>query len=514
MYFLLIIIIVVGMPLSKFLMSLGTISIVVQWFLGGNIINKFKLFFQNRIAVITSIAFFIFLLGLIHTSNFEYGFKDIRIKVPLLTFPVIFSSGHKLKKGHFKWVLIFFISATFISTMYGYLAFKEILPARKEITDVRDISQFISHIRLSLMVILSMFILPILAREKLWIKLIGVLVFLWFGYFLSLIESATGFMIGVFTLFAVSIYISIVKRSLISIIPALFVFIVIGFLSFKLYNTYHQIKLPVPKEGKLIYTEKGNLYKPDIAIDIYDNGNYSKHYYCFEEMKAAWVKRSNKKLYEVDKNGHAYKFILVRYLTSKGYKKDYEGVNKLTDQDIKNIENGIPNYLNASNDLMSRLYLLMFEIDGYISGANVNGNSLAQRIEYWKTSKEIVSESFLFGQGTGDVPDAFKKKYENNNVLTEQFQLRSHNQYLSTFIALGFAGVVIFILTLILPLQYAIVRRNYFYFVFSCIVLLSFLSEDTLETQDGVYLFAFFNSLFLFSMPNSYLKNNVRKRRG
>lgn len=512
-YLLLLIMIVVGLPLSKFLMSLGTISIVVQWFLGGNILFKFQQFFKNKIAVISTVTFLIFLIGLVHTSNFDYGFRDIRIKVPLLTFPVILSTSYKLKKGHFKWLLTLFISAVLISTIYGVLAYKGIVPAKKEINELRDISQFISHIRLSLMVVISMFLLPVLAKENWLIKIIGIIVFIWFAYFLSIIESATGFITGCITLFAVSIYYSCTKRKLIAILPAVGMIVITSFLGFKLYQTYQKVKISPPVKGKTYYTSKGNTYDKNVDFKFFDNGNYSQHYVNVHELAIAWKERTGKDLYDLTPNGHAYKFILMRFLTSKGYKKDYEGVYKLTPKELKHIENGVTNYLDTTNDLMSRLYLLMFEIDGYFNGANINGNSLAQRIEYWKTSKEIVSESFLVGQGTGDVPDAFEKKYENCTTLTENFQLRSHNQYLSTFIALGFIGVLIFILTLIIPLQFAIKQRNYFYFIFSCIAILSFLSEDTLETQDGVYLFAFFNSLFLFLTPKKYLKN-VRKRRG
>ncbi len=503
-YILVLMAIVVGMPLSKFLMSVGTLCLVGQWFLAGNIMYKFNQFFKNKIAVICSITFIIFLLGLIHTSDFEYGFKDIRIKVPLLAFPVIFCTHHKLKAVHLKFILLLFIFSTLISTVYGYLAYHEILPAKKPITEIRDASQFISHIRLSLMVVLSMFMLPILSKEKWFFKLIGIAVFIWFAYFLSFIESATGFIIGCFTLFFVSIYLSFTNKNILAILPAAIMIIGGSYLTYKMATVYNSVKIDASSPMDKV-TKYGQPYGETDFI-MFDNGNFSNDYLCMKELEDTWNIRSNKNLYELDQNGNAYKFILIRYMTSKGLRKDREGVESLSEQDIKNIENGTANYLYSSHDLMSRLYLLMFEIDGYFNGASSNGNSLAQRIEYWKTSKEIVKENFLFGQGTGDVPNAFKQKYAANSSLTEQFQLRSHNQYLSTFIALGFIGVLIFVLTLILPLQYAIKRRNYYYVIFSCIALLSFLSEDTLETQDGVFLFAFFNSLFLFQLPKEMLK--------
>lgn len=498
-HLLFIIAIVVGMPLSKFLMSLGTICLVAHWFLEGQVIKKFGRFFSNKIAIITTVTFLIFIVGLIYSKNIDYAFKDIRLKVPLLAFPVIFSSSHKIKKAHFHLILKLFVAATLLSTLYGFLAYKNIIPARKEINDMRDISQFISHIRLSLMVVFSMFLLPVLLRKN-WIqKIIGVLILLWFAYFLSLIESVTGFIIGSITLIVISVYLSFKNKNWLTIIPAVVTVLLIIILSVQLIATYHSIKIDTTHLEE--FTKKGEKYNHNSDFVVFDNGNYSNHYIAINELEKAWNERS-----ELDFNGenkqkigYGLRYDIMRYMTSKGLKKDYEGVYKLTEKDIENIENGIPNYLYANNDLMSRLKLTMFEMDGFIGGANVNGNSFAQRLVYWKIAKKIGQQHFWFGVGTGDVNDAFKNYYKNNKDLNKIYQLRSHNQYLSTFIALGLIGIIIFLFTLISPLQFAIKNNNYLYVVFASIALLSFFSEDTLETQDGVFFFAFFNSFLLFT---------------
>ena len=44
-------------------------------------------------------------------------------------------------------------------------------------------------------------------------------------------------------------------------------------------------------------------------------------------------------------------------------------------------------------------------------------------------------------------------------------------------------------------------NRNYLYLIFMFIMMLSMFTEDTLETQIGVTLFAFFNSFLVFAMP-------------
>jgi hypothetical protein len=502
-----IIAIVVGMPLSKFLMSLATICLVAHWFLEGQVIKRFTRFFNNRIAIITTITFFIFLIGLIYSKNIDYAFKDIRLKVPLLAFPVIFSSSHKIKKQHFYLILKFFVAATLISTIYGFLAYKNVIPARKEITDMRSISQFISHIRLSLMIILSMFLLPVLLRKNWKQKIIGIIILMWFAYFLSLIESVTGFIIGCLTLILISIYLSYKNKNWLTIIPASITIIIILILSLKLTTTYHTIKIDTTHLEE--YTKHGEKYNHYSDFVVFDNGNYSNQYIAINELEIAWNERSKLDFQgeNKEKKGYGLRFYLIRYLTSKGLRKDYEGVYKLTEQDVENIENGIPNYLLTSNDLMSRLKLTMFEMDGYIDNANVNGNSFAQRLVYWKLAKNIGRKNFWIGVGTGDVGDAFKEYYNRSTTLKKKFQLRSHNQYLSTFIALGFIGVVIFIFTLITPLLFAIKNNNYLYVVFACIALTSFLSEDTLETQDGVFFFAFFNSFLLFTKIK---KNHVQ----
>lgn len=108
------------------------------------------------------------------------------------------------------------------------------------------------------------------------------------------------------------------------------------------------------------------------------------------------------------------------------------------------------------------------------------------------------------GVGTGDLPDAFTRQYQiMDSPLQQSFRWRSHNQYLSIFIAFGIFGLLWFLVTLIYP---AIVTRrflNYFYVIFWLIVIISMFTEDTLESQDGVTFYAFFNAFLLFSGDDS-----------
>ena len=121
------------------------------------------------------------------------------------------------------------------------------------------------------------------------------------------------------------------------------------------------------------------------------------------------------------------------------------------------------------------------------------------RLLIWENSLEIIRNNFLFGVGTGDVKDFLLEKYEENKFTYYQNkEFNAHNQYLQTFISLGLFGFLILLLTLILPLAYAIKNKQFIYLFFLIIFSLNLLVESMFETQAGVVFYAFFNSFLLF----------------
>ena len=497
--------IVIGMPFSKFLMSFGTLALIANWFLEGGVTAKFNSFFSNKIALFSTGIFLVFVLGLIHTQDFAYGLKDLRIKLPLLAFPIIFSTTHRLKKNHYFIVVRLFVLSVLASSIYGFLVYQDLLPAKKEVLQLRDISQFISHIRLSMMIVLSLFLIPKLFNTNTAQKIFGVITSLWLLYFLSFMESATGLVLGFATLFFISLYYLFRKKSIYGFAMIAPILILGFFMGQNLISTYNTIKIDTTAKDEL--TKSGNPYDKEAEYHFFDNGNFSDDYICEKELEASWNSVS-KIPYYGDESVEGTKYILIRYLTSKGLRKDKEGVEALTKEDIENIEQRVPNFLHAHSNMLSRVHLLMFEIDGYFQGVNSSGNSLAQRLQYWRLSRAMIKENPYFGVGTGDVANEFKKQYQaNKKCLDKMYQLRSHNQYLSTTIALGIIGLIFFLFFILYPVPTAFRERNYFYLLCLCIALLSFISEDTLETQDGVFFFAFLTNFFLFSSKNRYLKS-------
>jgi len=497
--------IVIGMPFSKFLMSFGTISVIVNWFVEGGVKKKFATFFQNRTALFLTGAYLVFVIGLFYSENLEYGLKDLRIKIPLLAFPIVLSTTHRLKKSHYFLIVRLFTLSVILSSLYGFLVYQNLLPAKKEIVELRDISQFISHIRLSLMIVLSLFLIPKLFNQSIGFKIFGVSSSLFLLYFLSFMESATGLVLGFITLFLISLYYLFKKKNLYGFFLLAPILICGTLVIQNLYSTYTSIKIDT--QNTPLVTKSGNPYNQNYFYDFFDNGNYAKDFVCEKELKEEWERISEQPFYPKE-NTDGAQFILIRYLTSKGLKKDREGVRQLSDWDINNIEQGVPNYLHASTNIVSRLHRIMFELDGYMAGVNASGNSLAQRLEYWKVGAKIIREKPWFGYGTGDVADVFETHYKLSETnLEKKYQLRSHNQYLSVAIAVGIFGLAFFSFCLLFPVGFGFKQRNYFYLICLCISLLSFFSEDTLETQDGVFFFTFLTNFFLFSSKNRYLKS-------
>ena len=95
------------------------------------------------------------------------------------------------------------------------------------------------------------------------------------------------------------------------------------------------------------------------------------------------------------------------------------------------------------------------------------------------------------------MPSAFANQYhEDNSLLLPQYRLRAHNQYITYLVTFGFLGIIIFGFSLIYPFLKNKMYNDYFYMAFFSIILLSMLTEDTLETQIGITFFCFFQHPF------------------
>jgi hypothetical protein len=220
-------------------------------------------------------------------------------------------------------------------------------------------------------------------------------------------------------------------------------------------------------------------------------------------LETSWNEISQFPYDSLDTRAQFINHTLTRYLTSKGLRKDREGVYALTDQDIWAIENGIANvrYLN-SKSLSTLIYRYIWEVHNYRIGNNPQGNSLAQRFLFWKIGAEIFTENWLYGTGTGDVQIAFDEKYQSLSFLIKnKYQLRAHNQFLTMGITFGGIGLIYFLWMLFSGFTVRPNSSSYLFVGSFIIMIVSMLDEDTFETQFGITYALFFYFLFLFHQP-------------
>ena len=136
-----------------------------------------------------------------------------------------------------------------------------------------------------------------------------------------------------------------------------------GFVGVKLLQSVKTCD-PIVYEELDQFTALGNPYFHDTSSHQLENGHLVWMYVNQDEMESAWNKRSSIKYHDLDNKNQPLFGTLMRYLTSKDLRKDAEGVNKLTETDVKQIENGRTS-IASNNGLKTRLSTFLMEYEIY-----------------------------------------------------------------------------------------------------------------------------------------------------
>lgn len=475
-----------------------------------NAIEKTKLFYRNRPAVIIASVYLLYLLGLLYTSNFNFAATSLRIKLPLLLFPLVFGSMPKISDTEFKQVLLWYLAAVFAGVTIGFYLF-----FNGDFLDVRELSPFINPIRFSLNIAFGIFVLLwFVFKEPLYSKLqktafvLGIIIFL---SFLVILESITGITAILATLFIFALITVVKTRSKLLKATILFLILVLPVSGYLYLNQIIQEAVTAPSVNVSEldkYTSRGNPYKHNINSPI-ENGRYVGLYVCEKELREAWNKRSAIQYDSLNSEGIPISNTLKRYLTSKDFSKDADGVYRLSPDDIELIEHGIANcsYINDPG-IKTRLLKIINGFQNYRASGDPSGNSILQRVEYMKGAWLLFKKVPLFGVGTGDMEDALFKEYQSmKSKLKPEFYFHAHNQFLTMAITFGIIGLLWFLFALFYPPLKTGYYNDYFFVVFFIIMLSSMLTDDTIDTHSGVSLFAFFYSFLLLARKR--IKNIV-----
>jgi len=510
---------VINMPHFRGLLSSSQIALAAFWILDVNFIKKIKKGFKNKALLLFLSIFSLHIIGLLYTNNFSYALKDLRVKLPLLLFPLVIATSDKLSFKEIKLLLTLFSISIFLKTLYGLGLIFEI--TGKGISSLQEISGRMSHIRFSLLLNIIAFVnfyyLVISEKyleKKIYIVL-RVLLIIWMLTFVFILHSVTGWVVFlillVFTGFFVSRKRHLKYRKLSALFSLIMSVVIVFYIIFSINKFYKTDK--IDKNRISMETLSGNKYKHNFKSNNRENGHFVDLYFCKKELSKTWNKVSKVKYTGKDKKNQSIRNTLKRYLTSKNYRKDREGVLQLSRKDISNIEDGMANYIYENKfSVYPKIYEVLWQIDMYMKGGNPQRHSVTQRFEFLKIANKIIKENFWFGVGTGDVGDVFTAEYEkSNSKLKKPYRLRAHNQYVTFFITFGFVGFIWFLFAYIYP---AIIERkfsSYLFLIAFITISLSMINEDTTETQMGATIFAFFLSFFLFTNSEILDKKKTAK---
>jgi hypothetical protein len=469
----------VGMIFSHALMSFAMVFMAIRFVLA----DKSRIKSYSKDVLIAVFSFFALIcLGMIWSGGGSEAWKQLEKSLPFLIVPLYLMNLDLQERKNLKIYAWVYILSLFVATLIGMFNFLTI-----ENPDVRTIMPFCSHIRFALhLTLASSFIVVYCIQNK---KPLFLLLALWFEAYMILTSALTGVVISFVVLFfIIPTYFLFKKKNktafaiFISVF-SLFVFAIISCLSYY-YKDYF-----VPKNGEV----KENM--------IIENGNY-----IFDKVDYSQMQDGVEKYLKEDRNAvckskegeFLYVDIAIRYLNSKGYEKNLKGWEKLSSKDIDNIKNGIPNYVYAQKiPLKSRLYSTFYEIEAYKKEHKVKGSSLIQKIELWENSLLIIKNNLLIGVGTGKAPQELKKQLQSIDSPLADTNMRTHNQYFSIVFSYGILGFLVWIGFLLYPMFKLSLNKNPYYIIFLAIMLISFLSEDTLDNQAGIMMYCCWNFFFV-----------------
>lgn len=519
-YFYALILLAVSLPLSIFTASASQFILAINWIAEGRFREKWKRIRFSRALWVFLSLYLLHVIALLWSSDIAYSMHDLKVKLPLLVFPLIIASSTPITRIQVNRILFFFILGIFAGSVASVFALLGWIPV--EVNGFRDLSVFVNHIRFSLMIVVAILVVVWFlfiqkdanSRFERGVYLAGLI---WFPAILVLLKSLSGILILGFLAFFILVRAVFEIRDaairFMALVPVimlpLFSIIYVGH-AINTYYSYDNIDFNEIDSR----TVKGNLYLNQPKLKEVENGHYVWMYVCDKELEEEWNKISEFDYHGRTTNGNSLRTTLIRFLASKGLRKDAEGLKQLTEEEVRGIERGIANHIYLQRfRVYPRIYEVIWEIDRYRMSGNPNEKSVVQRYLYLEAGWNIARKNLLKGVGTGDVELEFINYYnETNSPLDSKLRRRTHNQFLTFLISFGIPGLVIGMIALVLPIFLTGRHRSFLCIGFFILVLLSMMSEDTLETSTGVTMVAFFYTVFVFGPDFPWLGRTLFRR--
>jgi len=437
-----------------------SVSLILHAFLF-LVAGNYKAFWQRLIAnkwLLLLLAFWcLHALSLFWSTDLQEGWDGLRVRISLVSLPLLYIGTLSFKQQQIitytKVLMLAIVVVIGLNVVhYGVLIQNNLA------LDIRQLSWFGSHIRFGILVSFS-----------------GILAFyLWKKKFLPmLLLVAYILLIGVYTLYS---------QTFSALISAAFVLLVIGYDFIQSSRFSRMIGI-----GFICVIGVAGA----IAIKVIATPNPTcGSFVSVEEANTAWALRSDFPLDSLDRKGQGLTRTAERYLCAKEVSLTVTSIQKLSQEDVLNIENGFTSEHSANGGIWSRLEELKFELH---EATDPNGHSLLQRIAYWKTAWAVINDHPWLGVGIGDINSEMENKYiETGSTLKPENRHRSHNMYLTTWMGVGVIGLLLLLWGIGYFGWIGLKEHHLVLLAFSLIVFSTMCLEDSLETQAGSSFVGFF----------------------
>ena len=140
----------------------------------------------------------------------------------------------------------------------------------------------------------------------------------------------------------------------------------------------------------------------------------------------------------------------------------------------------------------NRLKFILWDFQHYTRGGYTEGLSDTPRVLSFDAGRQLVSEHPWLGTGFGDLRQVMNEWYSQHAPFVKEYeQLLPSNEILLHAAAAGLPMTILLIIVILAPFAMPGYRRSTAWISFHALALAGFMYEIGLETQFGIFIYAF-----------------------
>ena len=259
LYFILCALFALFLPLYKNIVPVFFVLLFVNWLFESNVSEKL-LFLKSKYLLLFVSFYLLYLVGMLWTENASFGWLDLTEKLSILIFPLIAPRLEaNLDKEKLSKILIAFVTGCFIATLvcithacYMWFNYSENYFYYTKLSVILHPTYFSMYLLFAITVLLWKFILTIKNKK---IKILNILLIVWFCVFIVLLQSKAGIIVAAVMFIIYAIVLMIQKRNYFQILFTL-IFIFTGY--------YFANRFVITSNNSRIYNAKCNILERKI----------------------------------------------------------------------------------------------------------------------------------------------------------------------------------------------------------------------------------------------------------